>query len=123
LLVLNADYYPGSEVAAHFESQDAVFVQASFDFSDGAIIEYNPGNDNMVGSRGSANQVYPHTGPGPPAHPDSFMRGQQQWLVQYISSLTSPGLLLKQVLHAPKHAQVAHTAPPFVCPVRLCVCV
>lgn len=55
--------------------------------------------------RGAASQVYPSTAPAPAAL-DIGTDGQQQWLVQYSPHPTTPGLLLKQVLHAPQHAQV-----------------
>ena len=55
--------------------------------------------------RGAASQVYPSTAPAPAAL-DIGADGQQQWLVQYSPHPTTPGLLLKQVLHAPQHAQV-----------------
>ena len=55
--------------------------------------------------------MWPPSSPGPSgggAPPDSEMQvqGVQPWLVHYTSHPADPGLLLKQVLHAPNYAQV-----------------
>jgi len=51
--------------------------------------------------------MFPPSSLGPSdAPPDGEMQGVQPWLVQYTSHPAEPGLLLKQVLHAPNYAQV-----------------
>ena len=58
-------------------------------------------------SRGHASQVYPPTSSGEASHPlGGLQEGQQQWLIQHASHPTTPGLLVKQVLHVRAHAQV-----------------
>lgn len=65
-----------------------------------------PTHLSLLCPRGFASQMYPPSSPGPSgAPPESEVQGVQPWLVQYSSQPAQPGLLLKQVLHAPNYAE------------------